>query len=220
MKLELSQTEIKDQRRPSLSHLKSEREKGLEIGAGEDFVTGIRCGNWVTTKLQPLSMSIAVVFLTFRIWDRHESLRHIVIFLRLNLDQSEDFLGRQQPIKRHCLRNTLLTAWWWSGGAPLKISGLKDHLRCQPIRGLCWAVLTNQKLVKWDSSNERLAWRLERLAQGGSGRGRGNEIGRCQRQAQVIRVMERTTIKSLVIVSLFSIRRCQLPIIYRREPEQ
>ena len=102
--------------------------KGLEIGAGEDFVTGIRGGNWVTTKLQPLSMSIAVVFLTFRIWDRHESLPHIVIFLRLNLDQSEGFLGRQQPIKRHCLRNTLLTSWWWSGGAPLKISGLKDHL--------------------------------------------------------------------------------------------
>ena len=67
MKLELSQTEIKDQRRPSLSHLKSEREKGLEIGAGEDFVTGIRGGNWVTTELQLLSMSIAVVFLTFRI---------------------------------------------------------------------------------------------------------------------------------------------------------
>ena len=106
-------------------------EKGLEIGASEDFVTEIWSGIWVTDLQRHCQCQSPLFFLTFRCIRAFAS--------------SWQFLGKCEPIRwllgaatvnqktdieTFDSRVILLTSGWWSGGESLKISGLKDHLSC------------------------------------------------------------------------------------------
>ena len=127
-------------------------EKGLEIGASEDFVTEIWSGIWVTDLQRHCQCQSPLFFLTFRCIRAFAS--------------SWQFLGKCEPIRwllgaatlnqktdieTFDSRVILLTSGWWSGGESLKISGLKDHLSC-------WELSAHQRPVLGHHHQSEASW--------------------------------------------------------------